>query len=107
MKRSECTGKKLQEIGWEAIPATYGTDYNTPLKDTAYYLREDGWDCKVELDTTTEYQRVQQVSTYGPDQVIYYNFEYMYIRPHGERKWQQVARREVENYRYTVNKNRD
>lgn len=108
MKRSECTSETLKAIGFETIPHE-AWDYVTPLKNVAYYLREEGFDCKVELDTETEYQRTSfdWTSAHEATKVIYYHFEYLYIRPHGTAKWNKVARREVETYHYTVNKNRD
>jgi hypothetical protein len=111
MLRKEVTSAKLEEIGWETIPALCGTDYVTPLKDVAFYLREDNWDCKVEVDTENEYVEVEHhgyislESCYEPSKENYYYFEYMYIRPHNEgRKWQKVARRKVVNYYRLLNK---
>ena len=109
MKRSECTSKTLESIGFETLP-TLADEYITPLKDVAYYLREEGFDCKVELDTTKEYEEVKMdwsTSYYEADKVVYYHFEYLYIRPHGTSKWNKVARRKVETYHYSINKNRD
>lgn len=102
MLRKECTGKKLRDIGWEVLP-TVDDEYVMPLKDVAYYLREEGFDCKVELDTSNEYQRTTW-ETFDPRKNIYYCFEYMYIREHGKKKWQKVARREHINYYTTINK---
>lgn len=106
MLRKECTSKMLESIGWESLP-TLADEYVTPLKDVAYYLREEGFDCKVELDTSKEYEKTRVPFNNEPTEVYYYHFEYMYIRPHGTSKWNKVARREVKTYTYTVNKNRD
>lgn len=106
MKRSECTVAKLKEIGFETIPTMTADEYVTPLKDVAYYLRYEGFDCKVELDTTEEYE-YREYPNYDPIKVHYFNYEYLYIRPHGTKKWNKVARREVETRHYIVNKNRD
>ena len=103
MKRSECTGRSLKEIGWEEIPATCGYDYVTPLKDVAFLLRECGYDCKVELDTSKEYVRTPW-ATFEARTNIYYNFDYMYIREDQNSKWQLVARREHVIRKNSINK---
>lgn len=103
MKRGECTYKKLREIGFETIPVE-SDDYVTPLKDVAYCLREEYYDCKVEVDTDELYVRTEYSQ---PIQEVYYHFEYLYIKPKEFDKWQKVARREVEQRRHTINKNLD
>lgn len=103
MKRVDCTSKKLKEIGFETIPVE-SDDYVPPLKDVAYYLREENFDCKVEIDESELYVR----TLYGyPMEEIYYYFEYLYIKPKDFEKWQKVARREIEQSRYKINKNLD
>lgn len=103
MKRSECTGKKLKEIGFETIPTLTPDEYVTPLKDVAYLLREEGFDCKVEIDTSEEYVRTTY-ETFEPRKEIYYHFEYLYIREHGTKAWNKVARREHTINSTTINK---
>lgn len=93
MLRSECTSKKLKEIGFEVIPRLTCDEYVTPLKDVAYLLREEGYDCKVEIDFDKTYTRTTY-ATFEARNEILYNFEYLYIREHGTSKWQMVARRE-------------
>ena len=93
MKRSECTAKKLREIGFGELPTSTADEYVTPLKDVAYLLREENFDCKVEVDTYKEYE-YKTWETFDKLKTVRYNFEYLYIREHGtNEKWQKVARR--------------
>jgi hypothetical protein len=96
MLRKDCTSKTLRESGFEPVYNWELDDIEMPMKDIAYLLREEGFDCKVEIDKTVYSERRYEDFIYMDEVTLNYNYEYMYIRPHGEYfKWRKVAQRKI------------
>lgn len=105
MKRSECTPKKLREIGFTEIEC--GQEPN--IKDIAYYLQIGFYDAKTEIDETKTYYRdgyEGDTPYYTHYTKHYYHPEYMLVRCHDRKfgdDWTRVLVRDVEFKTYVSN----
>lgn len=103
MKRSECSVKSLQEIGFRQVQESQ----EPTIKDVAFGLRTGLYDCKVEDET----QKFMQEGYEGdsPYHMVltrrYYHRQYLYVkvRELKDAPWEKVLVRDILDGVWTSN----